>query len=551
MRIVKLKRITASAMSLVLVLSLFGCGKKEVKIDDYGSNESENISSYTDASQVDGEGQTLGQLFGTKVKWDDTFAVQGVNTKSKLTIDIPEGDYLNVYKVKGVSDGLDDEERIVKQIFGDSAEKLEEIKYTNATDYITLLYKYRSLVHEFNGDIYNYFTSPESYKEIMGSINSEFSETYKWEDEKDHYIHMYEGKYNGIRYGLILAYNYNTGGRYIFLDPISIKDYFPEADYKTMVYEENFDTIQKIKDVESECTKSVDEAEKEARKFMSDVVGLNDNDNIIDKKPGIYHNFNGLALYPSTHNDGGPMMLTFSDADYVSTLQNGDCGSQARGISRLAEQEELAVEGMETTNNDYYSFLRQYNSTGTVEPKLARKGYALYLQCATSQAIENDDTYYMSLGNTGVVKVTDKGIYGVDLVIYNETIDVVENVRLLDFEKIKESAKNALEEKLKLDKMGNPDELIIAAGALLYEPCYDEENDNDEYSYIPVWKFFVSSSNVEAGASGMIGSVDLSINAMDGSVNQFDQVDPETGMVYNGDGVGYQSIEVSDGEDEE
>ena len=41
-----------------------------MKIDDYGSNESENISSYTDASQVDGEGQTLGQLFGTKVKLD-------------------------------------------------------------------------------------------------------------------------------------------------------------------------------------------------------------------------------------------------------------------------------------------------------------------------------------------------------------------------------------------------------------------------------------------------------------------------------------------------
>ena len=548
------KRFVASVLSFILALSLFGCGKKEVSVDDYGSTEADSIGTEGDAFQQ-GEGQTLGQLFGTVVKWEDTFAIQGVNTKADISIKVPEEDYLNVYKVKSVPDGLDDEERIVSKIFGDSAEKLEEIKYTNETDYITLLYKYRELTHIFQGDQYNYFMDADSYEQIMGSIDSGFSETYKWEDNSNYYIHMYEGKYNGIRYGLILAYDYGSGIRYIFLDPISIKEYFPNSDYKTMLYEENFDTTKKVKELENECNMSVDEAKKKASDFIADVVGLNDTDNIIDTKPDYYHNLVGLSLYPSIHNDGGPMVLTFSDADYVSSVQNGTCGGETLGLSRVAAQIDLVVENLTESNSeqytDYYTFLRQYNSAGTVTPNLTRNGYALYLQSETATAMMSGDMFYMSEGNTGVIKLTDKGIYGVDLVLYNETIDIVENVRLLDFEKIKESARNALEEKLDLKKLGDPKELTIGNGFMMYEPCYDDKEDSEEYTYIPVWKFHINGDDIGTGEDGYLNVVELSINAMDGSVNQFYQYGDDGSIVRSDDSSGSQTMFVEDESDEE
>ena len=83
------KRFVASVLSFILALSLFGCGKKEVSVDDYGSTEADSIGTEGDAFQQ-GEGQTLGQLFGTVVKWEDTFAIQGVNTKADISIKVPE-----------------------------------------------------------------------------------------------------------------------------------------------------------------------------------------------------------------------------------------------------------------------------------------------------------------------------------------------------------------------------------------------------------------------------------------------------------------------------
>ena len=41
-----------------------------------------------------------------------------------------------------------------------------------------------------------------------------------------------------------------------------------------------------------------------------------------------------------------------------------------------------------------------------------------------------------------MIKVTDKGILGADLILYNVTEEVVENVELLDFDKIQESLKS-------------------------------------------------------------------------------------------------------------
>lgn len=538
------RKLTALSLSLLFALSVSGCGKKETVVEDYGSTDVVTESSETDADYSQGDGKTLKEMFGDRVKWKETIGVQGVSTKVDLSIDIPDTDFLNVYKSRSVSHDQADEDRIVKALFGDTGKKLEELKYTNETDYITFLDKYRDILNYMEGKGYNFFDDPEAFEEEKGAIGPDFPEVYRWLDETNRYIHMYEGEYNGIKYGLLLAYDGDSEIKYVFLDPISIKDYFPDKDYKTMVYETNTQTMEKISDVKNECSMSYEDATKKAQEFLKEIIGLNETDNCVGRSSDLYHAMAGLPMYGLGYNDGGPVALTFSDKDYVSTLQNSNVGSGAIGIERLAAQKDLMREGMEKYKCSYYEFLMKNNTAGTEDPTLSRNGYAVYLQSPTAEVIKMENMYSMDTGNTGVIKMTDKGVYGAELLLFYETEEIIEDVELLDFEKIKTSLKNALEEKLDMKKMGDTDILNITMGALKYESYCSDEN-SDKYSQIPVWTFYVESGNVDYGEDGVTGLAEISINAMDGSVNRFED---GNGYSMTGGGSDEETMEVDDGE---
>ena len=540
------KKHLATFLSFIFVLSLTGCGKKDTVVDDYGSGSTDSSSSSTDAAYAKGDGQTLQSKFGDWAKWNEDFAIQGVPTSVKTSIPIPDSEYLNVYKQRAVTQGQDDEDKIVKNLFGNSAKKLEEIKYTNETDYITFLYKYREIYHEIQGDLYNYFTDAASFRNTMAAIDSSCEDVYKWIDEdKNYYIHMYEGKYNGIRYGLIYAFDYNSGRKYIFFDPISISEVFPGSDYKTVVYEGNGDTLEKTQDIKNECTLTKDEVKQKAKDFLEDNLGIAEIDNNITEDAEMFHMSVGLWTY-ALIDDRSMTRLAFSNTDYYTTLQSTKVQS-ARGISRVAAQEDKIVDKMEKNNEDFYETLYANTANGTNDTKLTRNGYAVYLEDPSSSLVKSGDNTIISTDNVGMIKVTDKGIYGVDIVMMSETEDVIENVELLDFEKIQESLKNALEEKLDLKKMGDPKELTINGGALLYGPYYEDGNTS-EYSKIPVWQFNVNGDNVDVNEDGVSGVVSVSINAMDGSVCSMDD---SIGFYYSGNGTSEESLEVSDGENED
>ncbi len=540
------KKHLATFLSFIFVLSLTGCGKKDTVVDDYGSGSTDSSSSSTDAAYAKGDGQTLQSKFGDWAKWNEDFSVQGVPTSVNTSIPIPDSEYLNVYKQRSVTQGQEDEDKIVKNLFGNSAKKLEEIKYTNETDYITFLYKYREIYHEIQGDLYNYFTDAASFRNTMAAIDSSCEDVYKWIDEdKNYYIHMYEGKYNGIRYGLIYAFDYNSGKKYVFFDPISISDVFPGSDYKTVVYEGNGDTLEKTQNIKNECTLTKDEVKQQAKDFLEDKLGIAEADNNITEDAEMFHMSVGLWTY-ALIDDRSMTRLAFSNTDYYTTLQSTKVQS-ARGISRVAAQEDKIADKMEKNNDDFYETLYANTANGTNDTKLTRNGYAVYLEDPSSSLVKSSDSIILSTDNVGMIKVTDRGVYGVDIVMMSETEDVIENVELLDFEKIQESLKNALEEKLDLKKMGDPKGLTINGGALMYEPYYEEGN-TDECSKIPVWQFTVTSDNVKVGEDGASGVMDVSINAMDGSVCSMN--DP-VGYYYEGTGTGEESVEVSDGENED
>ncbi len=540
------KKHLATFLSFIFVLSLTGGGKKDTVVDDYGSGSTDSSSSSTDAAYAKGDGQTLQSKFGDGAKWNEDFSVQGVPTSVNTSIPIPDSEYLNVYKQRSVTQGQEDEDKIVKNLFGNSAKKLEEIKYTNETDYITFLYKYREIYHEIQGDLYNYFTDAASFRNTMAAIDSSCEDVYKWIDEdKNYYIHMYEGKYNGIRYGLIYAFDYNSGKKYVFFDPISISDVFPGSDYKTVVYEGNGDTLEKTQDIKNECTLTKDEVKQQAKDFLEDKLGIAEADNNITEDAEMFHMSVGLWTY-ALIDDRSMTRLAFSNTDYYTTLQSTKVQS-ARGISRVAAQEDKIADKMEKNNDDFYETLYANTANGTNDTKLTRNGYVVYLEDPSSALVKSGDNIFLSTDNVGMIKVTDKGIYGVDIIMMNETEDIIENVELLDFEKIQESLKNALEEKLDLKKMGDPKGLTINGGALMYEPYYEEGN-TDECSKIPVWQFTVTSDNVKVDEDGASGVMDVSINAMDGSVCSMN--DP-VGYYYEGTGTGEESVEVSDGENED
>lgn len=540
------KKHLATFLSFIFVLSLTGCGKKDTVVDDYGLGSTDSSSSSTDAEYAKGDGQTLQSKFGDWAKWNEDFSVQGVPTSVNTSIPIPDSEYLNVYKQRAVTQGQEDEDKIVKNLFGNSAKKLEEIKYTNETDYITFLYKYREIYHEIQGDLYNYFTDAASFRNTMAAIDSSCEDVYKWIDEdKNYYIHMYEGKYNGIRYGLIYAFDYNSGRKYVFFDPISISDVFPGSDYKTVVYEGNGDTLEKTQDIKNECTLTKDEVKQQAKDFLEDKLGIAEADNNITEDAEMFHMSVGLWTY-ALIDDRSMTRLAFSNTDYYTTLQSTKVQS-ARGISRVAAQEDKIADKMEKNNDDFYETLYANTANGTNDTKLTRNGYAVYLEDPSSALVKTSDSLILSSDNVGMIKVTDRGVYGVDIIMMNVTEDIIENVELLDFEKIQESLKNALEEKLDLKKMGDPKGLTINGGALMYEPYYEEGN-TDECSKIPVWQFTVTSDNVKVDEDGASGVMDVSINAMDGSVCSMN--DP-VGYYYEGTGTGEESVEVSDGEDED
>ena len=97
MRRRKFNKPLATALSFIFCLSLAGCGKKEVVVDDYGQGANTEQSTSTDAEEyATGDGKTLQDKFGKWAKWNDSFSIQGMSAKVNTSIPIPDSDYLNV-----------------------------------------------------------------------------------------------------------------------------------------------------------------------------------------------------------------------------------------------------------------------------------------------------------------------------------------------------------------------------------------------------------------------------------------------------------------------
>ena len=532
------KKMTCVLLGAALVMQLCACGNKEVSVDDYGSSNSSAAAASESATDTDSSasidkeyakanGKSLHDVVGDRINWNDELSINGKSVKVSINQELPKADTLNVYKAHTLDDGKSEEAEIVKNLFGDSAKKLDEVSYKNETEYIMMLSKLRDIHYsvegEYMADYNDDFSEVEFYKNHMSMIGQDNCQTYKWTDEDNYYIHMYEGLYEGVRFGLILAYDKSSGRRFIYFSPIDINEYFPGYEFKTLATREVHETDENI------CEKSEDVIKEEISKFLHNKLNINEGDNKIVNSAdySLMMAQSPSAIPYSINGSESRSCLAFSDADLVSTVQNGGNSNETISTTQLAEQQDLIIEGMEKYNCGYYEFIMgMHNVQGTVEPNLVRDGYAMYLTPA--YALENAVYNYSGTynpANGGSISVTDKGIFEVDLALQLKIDEVVEDVQLMDFEKIKECLINELNTNLDYSKLGDSKSYSLDGGFLEYM-CYNEagsvEGANTEFAEVPVWTFWIYGEEIRVENDTTSGMAFISINAMDGSVVVFD-----------------------------
>ena len=527
-----LKRFTGIILTTALLFSGVGCGETNTVVDDYGSSsestEASDKGTSTDSQSVStGNDKTLKDIYGDKVYVNNDYEVGDVTIKGNATFVVPEQEYLNAYNMQACDDGLKDEDIVVKALLGDTAEKLESIKYENSSDYMTLLYKYRSILLAYeNEKKYTDTHVNVSYSNrIDRSIITESTgENYTWKDDDDLYIHMYEGTRNNTKFVLLLAYDYISNTRYIFLEPKSITEYFPGFNFETLLIATDKNQNGEDLEIDNACTTSYEEIKSSAEDLIANELHLDSSYSITDN-PDKYSMILGDNVVqvaspfntssPFSHKDPGKSVLMFSDCDFRSTIKK-----QIEGLAVdykvLAEQRDLMAEYKEEhpdSDREEYEFIFSDTSTSLADvPNITVDGYAVYLNDNLTLDTESQAADYIGLStsNSGIIKYTSNGLYSIDLTLTETVVDVIENVKLVPFEKIEESFKTALEEQVDFSKIDNPKELTVDYLGLYYGRS--NTDDSNTYTSVPIWYFSVTTQ------TGL--GCDISISATDGSISE-------------------------------
>ena len=526
-KLVKGKSIIAGFLATAICISLCGCGEKQEDFAGYGNieaGESAGSSSEAVADQSQDSEATedstneiivVNQAGDTgtlkNIEWNDTgLKVQGIDiTPSIINSTTVYMDNPKIYEGRMATDFKDSEESIVNAVFGGTGKKLESISYKDATSYITFLYKYRLLTLQFKENIdFTEKDFKENSREHGTAINSTFQDTYKWIDNDKYSIHMYEGTYNNCKFGLLLAYNYETKTRYIFFDPIAIDEYFPGCQYKTMNISSGYDSVGTVQEVDNNCEYTTDEVRGMAAEILKS-FGIDDAASDLSNNYSMF----SMATWPlgcwatAGIYSGKPMgtftgdveeimcNLTFSDADCYTTATNDGKTVPSAGYSRIAEQYYDLPEG-----TDFDEYLNNHLNQTTEGINYTTDGYALFLNSAFSD---------IDLYNSGVVKITSRGIYGVDLVQHVQIDSVTDNVVLMDFEEIKKCTIRELDKNLDMEKMKNPKSLSIPEVNLSIGKVENEGADKGSCTFVPCWDIMVCGPDMTAK---------ISINAIDGTM---------------------------------
>ena len=419
------KQITSLLLASTLCLGATACGSNnETVVDDYGVQEQTTESGNATPSAASSDTNTvsgpaagsLQEMLGEKVSFDKEFTVDGVTIKGNASFAIPNQQGLNIYNMESTDDGKKDEDAIVKALLGDSAEKLESIKYTNQYDYISLLYKYKNIIHT-----HDYFKASINGSETMDIqlfdrtiIDATFDEEYKWTDGDKMYIHMYEGDYKNTRFVLLLAYDYTTNMRYIFFEPKSIKDYFPDYDFKTVLVAGDKTASGADVELENFCSDNKETLKEDAQSLLDNELNFKGQFNVTENAylykmlhtdPVVEVATTDSYVFSPSYYESASSVLMFSNTDYQSTVHEGIKGVPINYFN-IAEQRDIKKEYESETGKekDFYEFLYSDTSNKYVdETTFTVDGYAFYIDGLKADDEEDDTAITFNDSNTGII----------------------------------------------------------------------------------------------------------------------------------------------------
>ena len=112
----KIKKILSCVLCVAIGLSVPACGKqKDVVVEDYAEFEGKVEDSLIENTGTDAvtatnkSGKTLQEILGKTVDFGDGFSVDDVYIDTNAKYDVPNLPYLNVYRMRYVDDGKNQE----------------------------------------------------------------------------------------------------------------------------------------------------------------------------------------------------------------------------------------------------------------------------------------------------------------------------------------------------------------------------------------------------------------------------------------------------------
>lgn len=531
MDLVNIIHISFVILSIIMCcVFMTGCGGQNAVVSDYGNQKETDESGENDsgsknggstgsdetaeatsgvdnfdATQSIGKSGLQGKLGTDKVVWEREFDVGGKSISVDASYDVPEIGRLGAYRIKKVSEDSSREEKVVKNVLGDTAKKLDKLSdvdsylvdagdaYHRASwiesiyDQIMLMDHYDLSLSESENNSDDDGSDPDAFPEqrdtvipdLPGQLDRVTDDGEDW-----YYIHCYTGKRDGIDYALVYGYSYFIEREYIAFAPVAPGEYIGNSEINTMF---------------TDVTYEHDEENAEAG-------DLNGSDDILI---GMANEYNATD---NTLIEGAENFL--SDTLGISSYEGDISFNRSDMVVNGRIMGEFTVGRTETV------FCTE---TGDKEgfDNILKDGYEVYLNGRFSGVpvarITNDFNGYSegsveyNMNNSGSVCITSKGVYSVDISRQFDVKEILsDDVPLVSADNVLDCFEAAMTEAVKNEKYTDLKGMCFDRINFVYYPVESPEK-NGEYTYIPAWAFTGHDQR------GTLYST-VYINAMDGSL---------------------------------
>ena len=477
-RLNKKSSFVSLALAAAMLMSLNACGTKDdYEVAEYGTEtagaaEDDNTQIEATVEEVEGEtaeesdekeqnqqsseGTIADRLGGNKLSFQQDISANGINVKIDINYEAGNVGRIPIYKVR--KSGKEDihEEKIVENIFGDSAIKLDE----EGREFSTENGDSREIL-EYGVSLYSMYTM------------SDVREHPVWVDAENYFIHTYEGNYRDAAYQLMISYSEEFEHVCYALYPKNPGDVIgnEECDHMVIYHGDGnlvlYDdtayamspvgvNVQEVMGDRPNLTKATDETLEDAVYEM--LTGKFD------------YNMRGVTLH-STREYGEEIILypgdSIKDPTFSGAVRNGYVVNGGGNLAGL---------------NIYNKILR-------------------YVYIASDAATFDLSNAY----------VDDDGVFGLGFMrCYEFEDEISSDCEILDFNNVMSSLVKAIEDNITTIKEATQlSNLQVTRVNLMYYPQPSPDN-GDEYSLIPAWVVRIDSSSSDIG--------NIVINAMDGSV---------------------------------